>query len=394
MKYIPRLQEKVIAESIQRGKSVLLLGARQTGKTTLINRLKHDLSISLVRPDIRQRYEKEPQLLSGEAEAINKKSTKSKPLILLDEVQKAPKLLDVAQDIIDRGIANFVFTGSSARKLYRDTKINLLPGRVVNCRLAPFILREIGANNLKEVLLFGTLPGIMATDKPRHKEIDLESYVTIYLEEEVRTEALVRNIGSFARFLEYAASESGNIVNFRKLSQEIGVSHTTIKEYYQILEDCLIIERVDPLTQSRTRKRLTKSSRYLFFDMGVRRAAAGEGVKLPRERFGNLLEQFVGLELIRCARLANNKTKILFWRDPDGPEVDWIIEQDGSYVPIEVKWSDAPSKKNIKHLKVFLAEYSKKAEIAYLVCQVPRKVKLDKNIFAIPWQEINTLILN
>lgn len=393
MEYIARLQEHNILESIKRNKGVMLLGPRQVGKTTLINRLKHDLRISLIRPDIRQRYEKEPELLAGEIEALAETKRSIRPLILLDEIQKATGLLDVAQDLIDRGLANFVFTGSSGRKLYRGTKTNLLPGRVINCRLDPFILSEFPANELKEILLYGSLPGIVTTENPKHKEIDLESYVTIYLEEEVRAEALVRNLGSFARFLEYAASESGSIVNFRKLSQEIGVAHTTIKDYYQVLEDCLIVERIDPLTRSKTRKKLTKSSKYLFFDLGVRRVAAREGIKLPRDRFGNLFEQFVGLELIRSARLSKRKVKILFWRDPDGPEVDWIIENEAGYIPVEVKWTNTPCKRDIKHLLVFLAEYNN-AETAYLICQTPRKVKLDKNIYALPWQGIDNLIFS
>lgn len=391
MKYIKRQQEINILEAIRRNKSVLLLGARQTGKTTLINRLKHDLAISLIRPDVRQRYEKEPGLLAGEIESLSGRKRSARLLILLDEIQKAPRLLDVAQDLIDRGLANFVFTGSSARKLYRDTKANLLPGRVINSRLDPFTLSELPVKNLKDRLLYGALPGIVKTPNPKHKEIDLESYVTIYLEEEVRAEALVRNLGAFARFLEYAASESGNIVNFRKLSQEIGVSHTTIKDYYQVLEDCLIVERVEPLTKSKTRKKLTKSNKYLFFDLGVRRVAAREGIKFPRDRFGIVFEQFVGLELIHLGRLSDRKVRILFWRDPDGPEVDWVIEGEDGYVPIEVKWTDTPCKRDIKHLRVFLAEY-KKAAAAYLICQTPRKVKLDKDIYAIPWQEMSTII--
>ncbi len=391
MKYIHRIQEKTIFESIQRNKSVLLLGARQTGKTTLINRLNYDLAISLIRPDIRQRYEKQPQLLIGEVEALDKKQKARRPLVFLDEVQKVPQLLDVAQDLIDRKRANFIFTGSSARKLYRGTQANLLPGRVVKIRLDPFVISEFKPINLKERLIYGSLPGIVSLQKQEHKEIDLESYVTTYLEEEVRAEALVRNIGSFSRFLEFAASESGNIVNFRKLSQEVGVSHTTIKDYYQILQDCLIIEKIDPLTKSRLRKKLTKSCKYLFFDLGVRRVAAGEGIKLPRERFGNLLEELVGLELIHSARFRHQGIKIRFWRDPDGPEVDWIIEKEGQYIPIEVKWTDSPSQKDIKHLKLFLTEY-KNTKLGYIVCRIPRRIKLTDNIFAVPWQKINELV--
>lgn len=391
MEYIHRLQEKNILDSIKRNKSVLLLGARQTGKTTLINRIKHDLAISLVRPDIRQRYEKAPGLLAGEIEVIAEKKKSGRTLVLLDEIQKAPELLNVAQDLIDRKVANFIFTGSSARKLYRGAKINLLPGRVVALRLDPFTLTELTADEVEERLFYGALPGIFETKDHKNKEKDLESYVTTYLEEEVRAEALVRNLGAFARFLEYAASESGHIVNFRKLSQEIGVAHTTIKDYYQVLEDCLIAERVDPLTKSKTRKKLTKSCKYIFFDMGVRRVAAREGTKPFRDRYGSLFEQFVGLELIRSGRLSGKNTKILFWRDPDGPEVDWVIEREDEYIPIEVKWTDAPSERDIKHLYTFLREY-KNAKTGYVVCRIPRRVKLDKDIYAMPWQEINSLI--
>ena len=391
MKYINRLQEKNICEAVKRNKSVLLLGARQTGKTTLINRIDHDLAISLIRPDIRQRYEKQPGLLAGETEAISDEKKSGRPLILLDEIQKVPELLNVAQDLIDRGVANFIFTGSSARKLYRGATINLLPGRVIVSRLDPFTLTELPASKIKERLFYGALPGILQTKDPKNKEKDLESYVTIYLEEEVRAEALVRNLGAFARFLEYAASESGNIVNFRKLSQEIGVAHTTIKDYYQVLEDCLIAERVDPLSKSKTRKKLTKSNKYLFFDMGVRRVAAREGTRPSRDRYGSLFEQFVGLELIRSGRLSEKKIKILFWRDPDGPEVDWVVEKDDEYIPIEVKWTDTPSARDIKHLRTFLSEY-KNSKRAYVVCRTPRRVKLDKDIYAVPWQEIDDLI--
>ena len=145
----------------------------------------------------------------------------------------------MAQDLIDRGRANFILTGSSARKLRRGARINLLPGRVAALRIDPFSLLELPAKDLHERLLYGSLPGILSVGNNVDRETDLESYVTTYLEEEVRAEAVVRNLGDFARFLELAASESGGIINLRKLSQEIGVAHTTIGAYYQILEDCL-----------------------------------------------------------------------------------------------------------------------------------------------------------
>lgn len=391
MKYIPRALESRIRHTIERDKSVLLLGARQTGKTTLIRRFAFDLSISFVQPDIRQRYEKSPQFLKGEVEALTSGAKGKRPLVILDEVQKVPAILDVVQDLIDRGQANFILTGSSARKLRRGAQINLLPGRVVAYRMDPFSNQEFPAKSLNERLLYGSLPGVLAVSASSDRETDLGSYVTTYLEEEVRAEAVVRNLGDFARFLELAASESGGIINLRKLSQEIGVSHTTIGAYYQILEDCLIAERIEPLSQSKTRKKLTKSGKCLFFDLGVRRLAAHEGTKLSRDTMGRIFEQFIGLELLRAAHIKGQGAQIRFWRDPDGPEVDWIIDEDGAYTPLEVKWTENPAPNDIRHLQVFLSEY-KSAKTGYLVCRIPRKMKLSENIVALPWQFLNEII--
>ena len=391
MKYVKRLIEDSIKHALTRGKSVLLLGARQTGKTTLINRFDHDLSISFVRPEVRQRYEKSPQLLKGEVEALAPSKTGKRPLVILDEVQKVPVILDVVQDLSDRGVASFIITGSSARKLRRGADINLVPGRVVAFRMDPFSLQEAPTNDLNERLFYGSLPGILSVNKQADRESDLESYVTTYLEEEIRAEAAVRNLGDFARFLELAASESGGIVNLRKLSQEIGVSHTTINAYFQILVDCLIAERIEPLTQSKTRKKLTRSEKYLFFDLGVRRIAAHEGTRVPRANIGMLFEQFIGLELLRAIHIKGHGARLKFWRDPDGPEVDWVIDDDGSYTPLEVKCTDNPASSDIRHLEVFLSEY-KSAKTGFLICQVPRKMKLSEKVFALPWQSVNDVL--
>lgn len=391
MEYIKRLLEDKIRHTLKRNKSVLLFGARQTGKTTLVHQFKHDLLISFVQPDIRQRYEKSPHLLKGEVESLAPRKSKKRPLVILDEVQKVPAILDVVQDLIDREIASFILTGSSARKLRRGAQVNLLPGRVVAFRMDPFSLQEAPAKDLNERLFYGSLPGILAVKNQSDRETDLESYVTTYLEEEIRAEAAVRNLGDFARFLELSASESGSIINLRKLSQEIGVSHTTIGAYYQILEDCLIAERIEPLTQSKTRKKLTKSDKYLFFDLGVRRIAAHEGIRPPRETIGTLFEQFIGLELLRSAHIKGHGTKIRFWRDPDGPEVDWIIDTEGIFIPLEIKLTQNPASNDIRHLEVFLSEY-KSAKTGFLICQVPRKIKLSEKVFALPWQSIAQIL--
>lgn len=392
MQYIPRLLETSIRHALARDRSVLLLGARQTGKTTLAGRFEAALTVSFVQPDVRQRYEKAPHLLRGEVESLSAPTAGRRPLVILDEVQKVPVILDVVQDLIDRRKANFMLTGSSARKLRTGVKVNLLPGRLAVFHLDPFSLEEFPARELNDRLLYGSLPGMLLIKNAADREVDLESYVTTYLEEEVRAEAIVRNLGGFARFLEWAASESGHIVNLRKLSQEIGVSHTTIGAYYQILEDCLIAERVEPLTRSKTRKKLTRSEKYLFFDLGVRRLAAREGTRLSRDSMGRIFEQFIGLELLRSVHSHRPAAKVRFWRDPDGPEIDWVIDHNDRYTPIEVKWTENPSPGDIRALETFLSEYET-AKAGYLVCQVPRKTKLSDRVLALPWQSIGNLVV-
>jgi predicted AAA+ superfamily ATPase len=391
MHYLPRLLEKNIAEILTSGKSILLLGPRQTGKTTLINQIPATKRISLANPRDRLRYEKEPFALTAEIEEIAEKN--NRPIIVIDEIQKLPILMDAVQDLIDRKIAQFLLTGSSARQLKRKGNTNLLPGRVIPLRLDPLTQNEqkslpLTLNNL---LIYGSLPEIVLLENTNDRERLLDAYTTIYLEEEIRAEAIVRNLGHFARFLELAASESGKIVNFSKLSQEIGISHSTIASYYQILEDCLIVERIEPITISKTRRKLSKTQKYVFYDLGVRRVAAREGDLLAKEQMGHLFEQYVGLELIRTVRLNNQRIFLKYWRDPAGPEVDWVIEVNNSYIPIEVKWTDLPKKSDIKYLQMFLDEYSPNAPKGFIICQTPHPMKISSNIYAVPWSNISNI---
>ncbi len=393
MSTIARLAEPRVRRALDRQKSVLLLGPRQTGKTTLVAALEPDVLLNFLRPEIRQRYERAPHLLGAEVEVLAPRSRERRPLVVLDEVQRVPDLLNVVQDLVDRRLARFVLTGSSARKLRRGGGVNLLPGRLLPVRLDPLSLAEHVPATLETALLDGSLPGIALEADAATRDEDLRAYTTLYLEEEVRAEALVRNLGRFSRFLQLAALEAGNISHFRGIAQELGVSHTTVAGYYEILEDCLIAERIDPLSDSRTRKKLTKSPRYLFFDLGVRRAAAEEGRHVRASVLGTLFEQFVGLELLRATRQTAGGLRLRFWRDPDGPEVDWVVEGDDRWLPVEVKWSQAPTERDAKHLQTFLDEYPKARE-GVVVCRTPRRFKLAARVTAVPWQEIPLLAEN
>lgn len=387
-----RKLSKRIQHVLERGKSLLLLGARQTGKTTLCKSLPADISISLVDTELRKRYEKNPELLYQSIDARYQEKG-ALVQVIVDEIQKVPLLMDVAQSLIDANKAQFVLTGSSARKLKKSDHLNLLPGRVVSLQLDPLMIDEIPADqhNLEEFLLYGTLPGIVATRDALDKTDDLRSYVNTYLEEEIRVEAQVRNVADFSRFLELASNESGNRLNVNALSQDIGVSRTTINDYYQILEDCLVAERVEPLLETTCRRRLSRSNQFIIYDLGIRRLSAQQGVQLPTEFMGRLFEQFIGLELMRCARLEVEPCRIYFWTDLNGPEVDWVIKKDGAYIPVEVKWTEKPNASDIKHLKLFLQEYDN-ATKAYVVCRTPEPLQLADNIIAIPWQSVGDLL--
>ena len=388
MSLIRRSLYEKLDRILARGKSVLLLGPRQTGKTTLISKYTPDLEITLLIAKTRRQYEADPDLLIREVKALKTTNGKS-PLIIIDEVQKVPALMDGIQYLIDKNLGQFILTGSSARKLRHNKNINLLPGRIIQLYLDPITLGEsqIPYPPIEDFLLYGSLPAVFVETDALIREEELDSYVDLYLEDEVRSEALVRDIGAFENFLLLAAIESGNIVNFDKISQEIGIARSTIASYYQILEDCLIAERIEPYTTSITRKKLTKSPKYLLFDLGLRRLAAKEHPTLPQKYLGNLFEQFIGLELIRWSRLQNIKHTIHFWRDSSGPEVDWLVKSNEALLPIEVKWTTSPSYRDAKHLELFLNEYPTATQ-AYVVCQVSQPQILSEGVEAISWKDL------
>lgn len=386
--FIMRKIEPKMREALDRGKSILLLGARQTGKTTLITqRMAPDITYSFAHVATRQRYESDPSLLERELEE-SIKPFKKPPLVFIDEVQKIPRVMDIVQHLIDNKKAQFILSGSSARKLKHGYDLNLLPGRVVSLTMAPLIYDEMPSPKaeLEEILLYGALPEIISETSREYRETDLYSYVSTYLEEEIRAEAAVRNIGSFTRFLEVAAGESGMPLNFSRLSQDIGVADSTIANYYQLLEDCLITHRIDPIVNGITKRRLIKSPKYIFFDLGVRRAAANEGVRLPQKYLGHLFEHFVGNELFYHGVLTSPQIKLRYWKDAAGSEVDYVIDYAHHYIPIEVKWTDKPGKSDARHLTKFCSEYSVKQ--AYVICRTPHRYKINEHVTALPWQEI------
>lgn len=385
---IERNLTPTIQSSLARGKSILLLGPRQTGKTTLITQaFQPDQTISFVEPQQRSLYEKNPQRFVETIKAMREASPK-KPLIFLDEVQKIPQLMDAVQFLIDGHHAQFILSGSSARKLRYGNTVNCLPGRVVVLHLDPLSIKELPTcPDLADLLLFGSLPGIRTTDA-QTRDLDLLGYVSTYLEDEIRTEAQVRNLGHFARFLELAASESGGLINHTRLAQDIGISDNTIANYFQILQDSLIIERIEPL--SGNKRRLIRSSKYVFFDVGVRRVCANEGESYSPRTLGLRFEEWIGMELIKLTRHLIPRVHLRYWRTSNQLEVDYVLECEATLIPIEVKWTENPSDKDIKHLIKMMADYN--LTQGFVICRCPLPFRLHPHILALPWQQLDQVL--
>jgi predicted AAA+ superfamily ATPase len=246
-----------LARQIQKPFVHILSGARQTGKTTLLEEILRSPSLhyNLADPEERTRLLAQPGIFRRECEALPEQSEPH--FVLVDEAHAVPAVFDAVQVLYDRKKTRwrFVLCGSSARKL-RAAGTNLLPGRSILYRLYPLIL-----------------PGITLLEEEDRKSV-LRFFVTIHLEEEIRREALVKDWGAFVNFLRLAALESGQVVNFAAIFREAGLSQPTIKSYYQLLEDMFIGFRVPAYSKS-PRKNLLSTPRFLFFDLGIRHAASG-----------------------------------------------------------------------------------------------------------------------
>jgi predicted AAA+ superfamily ATPase len=265
---------------------------------------------------------------------------------------------------------------------------------MIQLQLDPLNIIEAKAltgKTLEDYLLDGSLPGILTIEDYTVRELKLKTYMNAYLEEEIRQEAAVRQLGIFTRFLHLAAQQAGNLINLQKLSQELGVAHTTISRYFQLLEDCLIAEQIQAFHPNNSKRQLVKAPKLLMFDLGVRRLAAQEGRGFSSTHLGHLFEQWVGMELQKLTRNITAQHRLSYWRDRNGIEVDWILTLDGQHFPIEVKWTTQPHEADIKHLKIFLKDFPE-TQKAYLICRVPHPMKLTEKIYALPWQHLPEII--
>jgi predicted AAA+ superfamily ATPase len=328
-----------------------LFGPRGTGKSTWLGMIHPDaLVVDLLAPELERRYAARPErlreLVAGHPEA---------KVVVVDEVQKVPALLDVVHQLIETApTPRFVLTGSSARKLKR-AGVDLLAGRAILRSMHPFLAVELGERfDLELALRQGLLPLVWDSD---HSDETLRAYVSLYLKEEVQTEGMVRNVGSFSRFLEAVSFSQASVLNTSAVARECEVSRKTVEGYIEILEDLLLSFRV-PVFTRRARRHLTAHPKFYWFDAGVYRSMRPAGpLDRPEEIAGAALEGLVAQHLRAWIDYTDPRFVLNFWRTKSGTEVDFVVYGPEGFWAVEVKHSGTVRAKDLRPLKALKADY-------------------------------------
>ncbi len=348
--------------SLEQDYSFILLGARGTGKSTLIESLfrkKAALWVDLLDPDEEAAFQAHPSLLAERCQALKRGSW-----VIVDEVQRAPKLLDVAHSFIERQGLLFGFTGSSARKLKRGAA-NLLAGRAFTYQLFPFSHVELfqdkahtdQENGLQRYLEWGLLPQTLDfAERENHLRKYLRSYANTYLKEEIQMEQLVRNLPQFRRFLPIAAQMHTKVLNYSKMGREVGCDHTVVANYFDILEETLLGFRL-PGFDTSLRKQQTKAPKFYFIDNGIARALASQ-LELPLKpgtfAYGSAFEAFVIAEVHKLISYRDKDESLSYLRTKDGAEVDLIVQRpSGVHDFIEIKSAATVFPEDLRTLMAF-----------------------------------------
>ena len=343
--------------------SFFLFGARGTGKSTLIEtkyRSKNTLWIDLLS------YKQEEKFSQNPDELLLILKQKKYQRVVIDEIQKIPKLLDVVQKLMrEQPKIQFIMTGSSARKLKRGSG-NLLAGRAFQYHLFPFSIFELGRKEpLDGLLEFGTLPEVHQKNSKSYKKEFLTSYVQTYLKEEILSEQIIRKLNPFRNFLQVASQQNGQVINHLSMAQDIGVDDKTVKNYFSILEDTLLGFSL-PFYHRSVRKQQTQSPKFYFFDTGIKRALDKklQSKLLPNTfSYGHAFEHRMILECFYLNEYLRKDFSFYYLRTKDQNEIDLIIERPGQMdLLIEIKSTKQVLKKHIKSLCHFRKAWPRKCK--------------------------------
>lgn len=362
--------------------SFFLFGARQTGKSTLIqSRFKDAWTLDFLNMEELYRYFRDLSLFRRQAQ---KRIENGIRRIVIDEVQRAPQILNEVQSLmLDHKQVQFILTGSSARKLKRGGA-NLLAGRAVVNYLFPFIYNELPQVSLDEILHWGTLPALQDKNDQEKRDI-LNAYSQVYLQEEIKSEGIARNVSGFTRFLDMAASQCSELVSFSSIARECHLPVKSVSSYYEILEDTMIGYRL-PAWDKSLRKRIVAHPKFYLFDLGItnalNRRLSGE---LDRQTKGRLFEQFIVLEAVRNLEYLKSESRIYFWRTNHGAEVDLLVERHNQLkYAIEIKHIEHITSADLSGLRAFREEYPKTK--GYVVCLSKNPYEID-GFQIIGWQQ-------
>ena len=370
--------------------NLFLFGARGVGKSTLITKtynITADEScyLNLLDTAIEDRFARNPMELAELVDALSE----NEKYVIIDEIQKVPKLLDVIHLLIESKKCKkyFILTGSSARKL-KISGVNLLAGRAFVYHLYPFSYLELGKQfNLQKALLHGMLPGIFHFQTNHDKQQFLQAYTLTYLKEEIWAEQLIKNLDPFRKFLEVAAQSDGKIINYANIARDVGADDKTVKNYFSILEDTLLGFLLEPFRHS-FRKRLKSAPKFYFFDVGVTRALARMLSVLPKpgtSYYGDLFESFVIVEIFKLATYYQPEYKFSYFMTGAGVEIDLIVERPNQpLLLIEIKSSSEVHVDDLRNLR----QISKELGPCEAIClsNEARKKKME-DIIIYPWQQ-------
>jgi len=331
--------------------SLFLLGPRGTGKSTFIKKkFPAALYLDLLLPDVFRNYVARPERLRETVHA-----QKSKKTVVIDEIQKAPQLLEVVHSLIEEKLGiQFILTGSSARKL-RKAGVNLLAGRAIMKHMHPFMAAELGSRfNLDKALNTGLIPLILNSEEP---VTALQAYVDLYIREEVQMEGLTRNIGNFSRFLEAVSFSHGSVLNISNIARECQIERKVVEAYISILEDLLLAFRI-PVFTKRSKRAVAAHPKFYFFDAGIYGILRSSGpLDRPEEKSGAALEGLVAQHLRAWIDYRRPECHLSYWRTSSGSEVDFILYGKDLFWAIEVKNASTIHPQDLRSLKTFGQDY-------------------------------------
>lgn len=371
--------------SLPEQQSFFLFGPRGSGKTSLIQSRFSEKAvfIDLLKAEDERRFSLNPDELIHLLRSMPEKKTH----LVIDEIQKIPKLLDLVHHLIEKSNKHFILTGSSARKL-KYGGANLLAGRAFTYNLHPFSFFELEERaDLKEVLQWGLIPRIFHLDDKKSKIDFLQSYSNTYLKEEVWAEHLVNKLEPFRKFLELAAQMNGKIINFSKIAQDVGVNDTSVKRYYALLEDTLLGFYL-PAFQSSFRRQLSSKPKFYFFDIGLVKAL-NRSLILDLEEssyaFGNYFEHFIILEIIKLSSYYKYDYRFNYLKTKDDLEVDLIVDRPGlKPLFVEIKSSKMLQEKDLSRFRKIVEDF-KDCE-AICISREPYE-KIFGKIRVLPWKQ-------